>query len=541
MFLLGVLGVFIFCFLAFLLSKNKNAIDWKLVIWGIVMQFMIAAIILGDGLISNIPFFIWIWAIAWYNLDVSFFRIGKFNVLLRAIISLVVLCAVIFLFYLMREKISSILLKFIWYSFIIFGSIRISSIAFGHEMKLPKYWSNVVGFILCGAIFGNLLSMGKTGSYFFSIVGDAITTFLKFASLGGQFVFGDLYTGSAGWIFIIDVGTTTIFFIAFVGLLDSLGIMNQVIISIARFIDWNMKSVGIKPLSGAETLVAISSIPMGGDNLLLIKNYISTLTMSEISLSISAVMATISASLFAAFISLGVSPVHLLAASAMSVPAVISLSKIVFPEVDNPTTRGQDIDVVVDENYGKPMSAIMDSVNNAIQTVLIMAGCLIVFISLIGFIDSVLFRLDSYIDGELLKGVKNSYGEYSGIFPGSFKTLLGYLFYPLSFVMGVPFSDILNVSYLMGTKISVNEFVAFTQLKQFLDAGVLTEKSIIISSFALCGFANPGTVAIILGKVLPFAGQNRDKYINSAFLTMFIGAFASWMTASIAGIIFGLL
>ena len=537
----GFLGVALFCLIGFLFSKNKKAIDWKLVIWGIVMQFIIAAIILGKGLISLVPFFIWIWAIAWYNLDVFIFRAKKLNIIVSGAASLVLTGIVIGITYLLGGEGSSLLLSIIWYLFIVVGVVRVTLLSFGKDIKLYKHWSNIAGFLLCGIIFGNLLANGKTGADFFGVIGDAITSFLKFASLGGEFIFGKLYTGAVGWVFIIDVGVATIFFIAFVGLLESVGLMNQIIISIARFVDWNMRGMGIKPLSGAETLVAISSIPMGGDNLLLIKNYLSTLTRSEISLSISAIMATISASLFAAFVSLGISPVHLLAASAMSVPAVIVVSKICYPEVDNPVTRGQDIEVVKDANYGKPMNAIMDSINNAIQTVLIMAGSLVVFISLIGVFDSILGRLDAYVDGQLLHGVKNIYGEYNGFVPGSLKTLLGYIFSPLAFAMGTPVEDIIKMGYLMGTKLSINEFVAFTQLGEFIKSNALTEKSIIIASFALCGYANPGTVAMNLGKVLPFSGNNRENYINLAFKTMFIGAAASWMTAAIAGIISGLI
>lgn len=538
---IGFLGIVVFCLIGFIFSKDKKSIDWGLVIWGIVMQFLIAAIILGKGLISLIPFFIWIYAIAWYNLDVFIFRQYKFNKIVGGILSLISISILILFAYFIGEQVSSIILSLVWYAFVIISIIKVSLLSFGKKLPMYKFYANIFGFILCGFIFGNLLAAGKTGTDFFDSIGNTITNFLKFSSLGGEFIFGQLYTGAVGWVFIIDVGVATIFFIAFVGLLESLGLMNPIITSIARFIDWNMKGMGIKPLSGAETLVAISSIPMGGDNLLLIKNYLSVLTKSEISLSLSAIMATISASLFAAFISLGISATHLLAASAMSVPAVIVISKIFYPENDKPITRGQNIEVVTDVNYGKPMNALMESISSAIQTVLIMAGSLVVFISLIGLFDNILGNLDAYIDGQLLNGAKNIYGEYNGIIPGSLKTLLGYIFSPLAFAMGTPIEDLLKIGYLMGTKISINEFVAYTQLGEFIKSNALTEKSIVIASFALCGYANPGTVAMTLGKVLPFSGNNRENYINLAFKTMFIGASASWMTASIAGIISGLI
>lgn len=539
MFLIGFLGIVLFCVLSFLFSKHKKDIDWKLVIWGIVMQFLIAAIILGDSLVSLIPFFIWVWAIVWYNLYVSLFKNKNLNTILSAILSLAVTLLLSFIIYILGEKISSLVLSIVWYCFIVIGMGTTSLVSFGKNIKMPKYWANIFGILIASALFGNLIASGKTGSDFFDGVGVAVTEFLKFAAAGGEFVFGNLY--SKEFVFIINVGVNSIFTVALVGLLESLGIMNKIIIGISKFIDWNMRGMGITPLSGVETLVGIASIPGGSDTLFLVKNYIPHLTRSEILLTISSIMATITAGLFAAYVSVGVSPVHLLAASAMSVPAVIVLSKIFYPEIDKPITAARDMKAVEDPNYGKPMQAIMDSIAAAVQTVLIMGGCLIVFIALISVIDGVLGRLDAYVDGELLKGSMNSYNEYRGIIPGSLQTLFGYIFSPFAFAMGVPFEDILRVGYLMGAKISINEFVAFTQLGEFIKNDVLTEKSVIISSFALCGFANPSTVAQVLGKVLPFAGDNKKNYIELAFKTMFIGAGASWMTAAIAGIISGLI
>lgn len=536
----GILGIILFCALGFIFSSDKKSIDWKIVAWGIVMQFLIAAIILGKGFLSLIPLLIWIWAVCYYNLDVMFFRKKNINLPLAIVLSICITGFFVFIF-MLTGTYSSYVMMGLWYLFIFIGFVKTALKSFGKNIPMPKNWANALGFLVSASIFGSLWANGQTGADFFQSVGNAITGFLKFSSLGGEFIFGQLYTGSAGWVFIIDVGVATIFFIAFVGLLESLGLMNEIIISIARFIDWNMKGLTIKPMSGAETLVAISSIPMGGDNLLLIKNYLSSLTKSEISLSVSAIMATISASLFAAFISFGISATHLLAASAMSVPAVIVISKLLYPETKKPITQGQNIDVINDANYGKPMSALMDSIISALQTVFIMAGSLVVFISLIGVFNSILGSVDKFVDGELLGGALNAYGEYKGIVPGSLQTFFGYLFSPLAFAMGTPVEDVIKMGYLMGTKITINEFVAFTQLGNFIKDSAFTQKSIVIASFALCGYANPGTVAMTLGKVIPFSGDNRQNYLALGFKCMLIGAAASWMTASIAGIIIGII
>lgn len=538
--LIGFIGIAFFVFLAFIFSKNKKNIDWKLVIWGIVMQFLIAGITLGKGLISIIPFFIWVWAISWYNLYALIFSKKNTNKIISTVISFIITVSIIFIIYKLGKTISSFVLSLIWYLFIILGVTTTSAAAFGKNIKLPKGWANIFGILLSCAILGSLIANEKTGADFFDSIGNAVNNFISFSHLGGKFVFGKLFT-DMGFIFIINSGVSVIFIVAFIALIDSLGLMNQIIISISRFVDWNMRGMGITPLSGAETIVSISSIPVGGDNLFLVKNYLDKLTKSEIILSISSIMATVSSNTIVAFISLGVSPTHLIAASVMSVPAVIVLGKIYCPEVENPITRGSEIEVVKDENYGKPMPALMVGTVNGLRSVLMIGASLIVFISLIGAIDGILLKLDAYVDGQLLNGIKNSYNEYNGIVPGSLKTLLGYIFSPLSYIMGTPKEDIIKMGYLMGTKVALNEVVAYSQLGEFIQANALTHKSVIIASFALCGFSNPGTVAIMLGKILPFAGENKNNYINLIFKTMFIGAGASWMTAAIAGIISGLI
>ncbi len=532
----GFLGIVSFILLAFLFSEDRKAIDWKLVIWGITMQFVIAGIILGNSLISLSAMFLYVWAIITYNLNIL--GVFKNSRLIQPIFGAILTIGGAFLFSLLRDT-APFVRDIIWYLFLIVGSVKVILVD-KYTLPLPKGWANVVGILLCISIFGSLWATGTTGADFFQSIGDNITDSLSYARAGGAFLFGGLYTGAVGWVFAIDVSVSIIFFAALVSILDSLGLMNQTISSVARFINWNMMSLGIKPLSGAETLVSIGGIPLGGNNVLFIKGYLDRLTNSEISVTLSGVMATISTSLFAAFISIGVSATHLLAASAMSVPAVIALSKILVPETEKPLTQGEDIEIIKSPDYGKPLAATMSGISEGIQISLFMCGALIVFISLIAMIDGVLANLDSFVDGTLLAHIfgqeKTSFGEFKGVVPGSVKTIFGYLFAPLAFAMGTPVEDMVKVGYLMGTKISVNEFVAFTQLGEFIKNSDLSRTSIIISSFALCGYANPGTVATILGMVSPYIKDKKDVYSRYGFIALFLGAGASWMTASIASI-----
>lgn len=531
----GLIGVAAFIAIAFLFSQNRKAIDWKLVLWGIIMQFIIAGIILGNAPISLSCFFLYIYAIVTYNYSIL---APKQNKALHYGVGLILTGGLSYAFSFSGAHASTIR-DILWNLFIVVGTLRVIC---GEKLRLPLplRWANAFGILICAAIFGTMLATNTTGADFFRGVGDGITGLLSFAKAGGSFLFGGLYTGAVGWIFAVDVSVSVIFFAVLVSIIDSLGLMNQIICSISRFINWNMSSLGIKPLSGAEILVSIGSIPLGGNNLLFVKNYLDRLTDSEIVCMFSGVMATISASLFGAFISIGISATHLLAASAMSVPAVIALSKILVPETDQPLTQGEHLEIIKSEHFGKPLSAAMAGINEGIQICLFMCGALIAFISLIALIDGGLSKLDSWVDGQLMasvfQGAKTSFGEFKGIVPGSVKTMFGYLFSPLAFAMGTPMEDILKIGYLMGTKISVNEFVAYTQLGEFIKNADIQKISIVIGSFALCGYANPGTVAIALGTVSPYVKNKKEVYAKYAFMTMFLGAGASWMTAAVASI-----
>ncbi len=535
----GLIGVIVFIVIAYIFSQNRKAIDWKLVLWGVSMQFIIAGMILGTPLISLSCLFLYMFAIVAYNINI----INQKKPLSGLIIffsALIIMLGGAFIFSLLKDY-SLIARNLIWYLFIAIGSIRlILKDKVKVKVKFPKYWANITGILVCISIFGNLIATNMTGADFFKEFGDGITNILSYAKDGGAFYFGGLYTGSVGWVFAIDVTVSVIFFTAIISVIDSLGFLNQTISSIARFINWNMLSLGIKPLSGAEILVSIGSIPLGGNNLLFVKSYLDELTDSEIVVMTAGVMATISASLFAAFISIGISATHLLAASAMSVPAVIALSKILVPETKKPLTQGEDITIIEGSDHGKPLTAVMTGISEGVQISLFMGGALIVFISGIAMINGMLGALDAYVDGNLLlsifNGAKNSNGEFAGIIPGSVRTIFGTIFAPLAYAMGTPLEDIFKIGYLMGTKISVNEFVAFTQLGELIKDSNLQQKSIVIASFALCGYANPGTVAIVLGTVSPYVKNKKEVYARYGFISLFLGAGASWMTASVASL-----
>ncbi len=163
---------------------------------------------------------------------------------------------------------------------------------------------------------------------------------------------------------------------------------------------------------------------------------------------------------------------------------------------------------------------------------------LLAFIALIGLVDVLLGLLDRLIDGKILGGaLLEMKKEYSGIFPGSLKTLLGTLFAPLAFVMGVPWSEAAQVGNLIGIKISINEFVAYSELAKHVQAMDLSAKAVVIATFSLCGFANFSSIGIQIGGIGALTPKRRSDLSRIAFRAMIAGALVSFSTATIAGML----
>lgn len=534
----GILGIILIPAIAFLFSKNKKNIEWSIVIWGISMQLFIAALILGTPLFSITAMAVIALCLVVYNLEAS--RLCPTSSLIKIICSILILGLGTTVISFMGES-SLMLRNTVWALFLIIGSCRV----IGKEKFsfLPNYWVNIGGILVAVSILGAMIGTKTTGSDLFTEISDGFNNFLKFAAAGGNFTLGPIYDGKIGSVFAIKIGVTTIFFSAIISFLDSLGIINSTIGSVSRFVNWSMKTFVKKPISGVEMVTSIAGIPTGTSAIMIVKSYLDKLTESEILLLMTSVMATISGTVFGAFISMGISPTHLLGASAMSIPAAICLAKIFLPEEEDPLTSGQEITLI--PGNPNPLGAITDGINSGLQVALIVGASLIAFISMIAVVNAGLLKADAFIDGHLLvsifNGEQNIYGEFKGIIPGSLRTFFGVLFAPLAFSMGVPANEILSVGYLMGTKISINEFVAYSQLGEFINNGSLSQQSIIISSFALCGFANPGTLALLLGTVNPFIDKTKNIWLKHGINSVFLGAGASWMTAAVASLFTGLL
>jgi CNT family concentrative nucleoside transporter len=269
------------------------------------------------------------------------------------------------------------------------------------------------------------------------------------------------------------------------------------------------------------------------------------MTRSELCTIMVGGFATIAGGVLAGFIAFGVPAGHLIAASVMSAPAALVMGKIIFPELEHSQTAG-DVKLPVIDVGGNAIEAATGGISDGLKLALNIGAMLIGFIALIAVVDVILRFFDGLIDGRLLGGEYVAYAasgmspvtaEFQGYFPGSLQTLFGTALRPLAWLMGVPWADAARVGNLLGVKLSLNEFVAYATLGVYLQEGVISERATTIATFALCGFANFSSIGIQIGGISALAPGRRSDLAKVGLKAMFGGALASWMTATIAGIL----
>ena len=380
-----------------------------------------------------------------------------------------------------------------------------------------------------------------------SWLGGAVVRVLGFTMEGAAFVFGRLAQNSGpeslGIFFAFQVLPTIIFVSCLTSILYYLGILQRVVQAMA----WVMSK--LMGTSGAESLSTTANIFVGQTEApLIIRPYISTMTNSELLTIMVGGMATIAGGVMAAYIQmLGDSfakiqniplyeaqvkfAVQLLAASTMAAPASLAISKILFPETGEPETKGT-VKLKVEKNASNLVEAAATGAGDGLQLAFNVAGMLLAFIALIALCNYVLqFVGDS-------TGL-NAYLMTTFHQPLSLQLVFGLVLQFIGLAIGIPSQDAMSFGSLIGTKIVLNEFVAYLDLAKLIGAQQLSEKTIIMSTFALCGFANFSSIAIQIGGIGPLA-PNRRKDISALGLKAVLGGtLATLMTATIAGILLG--
>jgi CNT family concentrative nucleoside transporter len=383
----------------------------------------------------------------------------------------------------------------------------------------------VIWGIIIQLILGLIVLKLPIGVEFFRWLGDAVTTFLGFSMSGAKFLFGNAINPEQssvfGFQFAILVSCTVIFFSSFVSILYHYGILQRVVYGMA----WVMsKSMGT---SGSESLSASANIFLGQTEApLLIRHYLGTATQSELFAIMVGGFATIAGGVMAAYISMGINATYLISASIISAPGGLMLAKIVMP----PLEKGKSLQEIKDidiPKHSNVISAVSQGATDGVYLSINIMAMLIAFISIIALFDGGL---------GLIHNSLNSIGL--GFIPSSFREILGYLFTPFGYITGIPASEIHAFSSLLGTKIAVNEFLAYADLSALIKSGVLSHRTILISTFALCGFANISSIAIQIAGIGSLAPNRKSEVARFGLRAMITGGLANLLTASIAGLLF---
>jgi CNT family concentrative nucleoside transporter len=378
----------------------------------------------------------------------------------------------------------------------------------------------------------------KISRFFFFLFG--------FAAQGAQFIFGALAKspgteGSLGMFFAFQVLPTIIFFASLMTILYYLGIMQRIVQAFAWVMLRFMRTSGAESLDvAANTFIGQTEAP------LVIRPYLPTLTNSELFTIMTSGMAHISGGVLAAYMQMlglayakthgmevGPSQVffagHLLAASIMAAPATMVVAKMLFPESGQPLTMGT-VRMKIEKTHSNVIEAAAGGAADGVKLAINVAAMLIAFIALIALINSL---LGYFGDISGLNAICQSHFSK----PLSLELLFGLVFQFVAYIIGVPWSDALNVGSLMGIKLVVNEFVAYLRMSDMIAAGQLSNKAIVIATYALCGFANFSSIAIQIGGISPLAENRRSDIAKLGLKAVLGGTIATWMTASIAGLL----
>lgn len=414
-------------------------------------------------------------------------------------------------------------------AFGLFGLAVLISMAWLASLERDRVdWKLVAGGIGLQLAFAIIVILVPGGREFFNFLSGLFVKVVGFANEGAIFIFGDLARGEAfGFVFAFQVLPTIIFFAALMAVLYHLNIMQRVVQAMA----WVMQKV--LNISGSESLSVAANVFVGQTEApLVVRPYISRMTESELFTMMLGGMATIAGAVLAAYIALlgGPDPEqqlfyarHLLAASVMAAPATIVIAKILRPEVEESLTKGT-VNLHVEKTAGNVIEAAANGAGDGVRLALNVGGMLLAFIALLALVNWPIGWL-----GEV-SGLQAALGQ-----PVNLSLIMGYILSPLAWVIGVPWQDAVAVGGLIGEKVVANEFVAYSSLNQIKDT--LSPQAVLISTYALCGFANFSSIAIQLGGIGGLAPDRRGDIARLGLRAVFGGTLATMMTATIAGVL----
>ena len=365
---------------------------------------------------------------------------------------------------------------------------------------------------------GGLMIYLPAGREALALISSLISNLLSFSKSGAKFVFGDLGDADLGFFFAFQVLPIVIFFASLISVLYHLKIMQFVIRVLGGFLEKVLKTSKVESTAAAANLfVGLTEAP------LTIKPYIQAMTKSEFFSLMTVGLATVAGSVLAGYAALGISLDYLVAASFMSAPGALLMAKIIEPEIQT-GEKVQDLHIKI--SYEKHQNIIEAAASGAMQGLklaLAIGAMLVAFIGLIALMNGMLIGL----------------GDFLSIDNLTIDLILGYLFQPVAFVLGVPWQESGLVGGLIGKKIVFNEFVAFISLSEIQNQ--MSQKALVISTFALCGFANFGSIAVLLGGLGVLVPKRRPEIAKYGIKAMYAATLSNLMSAAIVSVFFSLL
>lgn len=385
-----------------------------------------------------------------------------------------------------------------------------------HKNRFP--WRTVGGGLVLQLLLALFILRTDWGKSVFDVIDGVFISLLGCVDKGTVFVFGDDY---AHHFFAFKVLPTIIFFSAFMSIFYYYGVMQKIVGLMAVVMQKTLNT------SGAETLSAAANVFVGQTEApLVIRPYISSMTISELNAVMIGGFATMAGGVLGGLVSMGFDAGHLLSASVISAPGALLLSKILQPEVDQPKTLGT-VKLDIKDESANVLESIANGTVGGLQLALNVGAMLIVFLALIAVLNAVL-------------GWCGGFWGYEGEHTWSLEAGLGYLFYPIAWLIGIEPKDCGHAGELMGLKMATNEFVAYGRLAKWDAADSLVHLSVrsrTIMMYALCGFANFSSIGIQLGGIGGIAPERRADLARLGLRAMLGGTLASFLTACFAGLL----
>ncbi len=402
------------------------------------------------------------------------------------------------------------------------GMVVMIAIAWVFSTERSRFPWRIVGWGL-GLQFslGVLLLKTPAGRPFFDGMNALATALQTYTDIGSRFVFGAL--ADTGFSFVINVLPIIIFMGSVFAVLYHLGVMQRAVALLSRLLSTTMGT------SGAESLAAVANLFLGmTESALLVKPYLERMTRSELFLLMTMGMATVAGSVMLSYVGMlggGDFAGHLATASLLSAPAGILIAKVMIPETQTPETylpNGATADGTTEPRTSvNVIDAAAQGAIAGLRLAAYVGALLLAFVALIALINAVIGGLASLVGVEDL----------------SMQKLLGIALAPVAWLLGVPWQDAPSIGALLGMKTVLNEFIAYGELARLIESGALSPRSVVIASYALCGFANFGSLAILLGGIGGIAPNRRADVAQLGMRSILSGSLATFMTGCVAGIL----